>query len=204
MVAREVRGASDAVVRARCAFVALAASLAGVALQLCQPMLWDGMVYAGGLLAGIAGLWLAWLLPRHAGTAWVWAALAGAAIGAGLAGARASVYAAGALDPALEGHDLQLVGVVSQLPQRGEAGTRFRFAVESARWADPSRTGSPAVPERIALGWYVENGGLWNDAPAASAPELLPASPVHAGERWRLTVRLKAPHGHRNPHGFEH
>jgi competence protein ComEC len=25
----------------------------------------------------------------------------------------------------------------------------------------------------------------------------------HAGERWRLTVRLKAPHGNRNPHGFD-
>ncbi|MBS74385.1 DNA internalization-related competence protein ComEC/Rec2 [Variovorax sp.] len=203
MVAKGVRDASDAVVRARCAFVALAAALAGVALQLRQPVLWDGMVYAGGLLAGIAGLWSAWRLPRHARTAWVCAALAGAAIGAGLAGARATVYAAGALDPALEGRDLQLVGVVSQMPQRGDAGTRFRFAVESARWADPAVAGSPAVPDRIALGWYAEGSSLWNGAADASAPDLLPESPVHAGERWRLTVRLKAPHGHRNPHGFD-
>ncbi len=203
MVAKGVRDASDAVARARCAFVALAAALAGVALQLRQPVLWDGMVYAGGLLAGIAGLWSAWRLPRHARTAWVCAALAGAAIGMGLAGARAVVYAAGALDPALEGRDLQLVGVVSQMPQRGDAGTRFRFAVESARWADPVVAGSPAVPDRIALGWYAEGGSLWNGAADALAPDLLPESPVHAGERWRLTVRLKAPHGHRNPHGFD-
>ncbi len=27
---------------------------------------------------------------------------------------------------------------------------------------------------------------------------------MHAGERWRLTVRLKAPHGARNPHGFDY
>ncbi|MBS0508547.1 MAG: DNA internalization-related competence protein ComEC/Rec2, partial [Proteobacteria bacterium] len=27
---------------------------------------------------------------------------------------------------------------------------------------------------------------------------------VHAGERWRLTVRLKTPHGGRNPHGFDY
>ena len=26
---------------------------------------------------------------------------------------------------------------------------------------------------------------------------------VHAGERWRMTVRLKAPHGNLNPHGFD-
>ncbi|MFS2056405.1 DUF4131 domain-containing protein, partial [Variovorax sp. CT11-76] len=59
------------------------------------------------------------------------------------------------------------------------------------------------VPDRIALGWYAEGSSLWNGAADASAPDLLPESPVHAGERWRLTVRLKAPHGHRNPHGFD-
>ena len=106
MVAKGERGASDAVLRARCAFVALAAALAGVALQLRQPQLWDGMVYAGGLVAGIAGLRVAWRVPRRAWIAWTCAALAGAAIGAGLAGARATVYAAGALDPALEGLSL--------------------------------------------------------------------------------------------------
>ncbi len=31
----------------------------------------------------------------------------------------------------------------------------------------------------------------------------LPAD-VQAGERWHMTVRLKAPHGSRNPHGFDY
>ena len=30
------------------------------------------------------------------------------------------------------------------------------------------------------------------------------ASPVHPGERWRFTVRLRRPHGHVNPHGFDY
>jgi competence protein ComEC len=32
---------------------------------------------------------------------------------------------------------------------------------------------------------------------AASRP------PLHAGERWRFTVRLKIPYGTHNPHGFD-
>jgi competence protein ComEC len=28
--------------------------------------------------------------------------------------------------------------------------------------------------------------------------------PLHAGERWRFTVRLKRPHGNVNPHGFDY
>lgn len=28
--------------------------------------------------------------------------------------------------------------------------------------------------------------------------------PVRAGERWRLTVRLRRPHGTANPHGFDY
>src|SRR6218665_58311 len=37
-------------------------------------------------------------------------------------------------------------------------------------------------------------GGGWGGGRAA----------VRAGERWALTVRLKAPHGMRNPHGFDY
>ena len=27
---------------------------------------------------------------------------------------------------------------------------------------------------------------------------------MHPGERWLLTVRLRRPHGHLNPHGFDY
>ncbi|MEJ7688036.1 MAG: DNA internalization-related competence protein ComEC/Rec2 [Variovorax sp.] len=131
----------------------------------------------------------------------------GAMAGCGLAGWRAVAYARDALPPALEGQDLQLVGVVSQMTQPDDGAVRFRFDVESARYAREGIAGTPRVPARISLGWYADNGSLWGRAPGDDAPKLhVPAAPapVHAGERWRMTVRLKAPHGNRNPHGFDH
>lgn len=126
--------------------------------------------------------------------------------GAGLAGWRAAAYAGDALAPELEGRDLQVVGVVAQMPQRGDGALRFQLDVESARWAGAKEGSLPRVPSRIALGWYADNTSLWGRAPdeplrtdAVGAP-----GPVHAGERWRMTVRLKAPHGNLNPHGFDH
>ncbi|RYH67977.1 MAG: ComEC family competence protein [Alcaligenaceae bacterium] len=133
------------------------------------------------------------------------ALLLGACIGGGLAGARAVAYADSALAPAIEGRDVQVVGVVAQMPQHSEGGTRFRLDVESARWADRSADAEPVVPPRIGLGWYAANTGLWGRAPDDSVRSDASAAPgpLHAGERWRLTVRLKAPHGNLNPNGFD-
>jgi competence protein ComEC len=132
--------------------------------------------------------------------------LLGAMAGAGLAGWRAAAYAGDALAPALEGRDLQVVGIVSQMPQRGDGTVRFLFDVESARWAGGNDRGMPRVPPRIALGWYADNTSLWGRAAddAIRADPTSAPGPVQAGERWRLTVRLKAPHGNLNPHGFDH
>jgi len=184
-------------------FALMGGSLAGVALQLQQAQLWRGWVYAVLLCSGLAALacvrWLAGRGSKGAATA---AALAcGLLLGGGQAGGRAALHAQGVLDPALEGVDLQVVGVVSRMPQHGGTGTRFLFDVESARWADgrdvrDTRDGpSPKVPARLTLGWYADRGA---DASAADAGRA-----VHAGERWRLAVRLKAPHGSLNPHGFD-
>ncbi|MDP9933327.1 DNA internalization-related competence protein ComEC/Rec2 [Variovorax paradoxus] len=197
------------------AFVALGGTLLGAALQLQQARLWSAGAYAALFLAGLAGLAVLsgrWR-PRFRGhRAWrmlAWlpmiAALAcGTFAGSGLAGWRAAAYANGALDPALEGRDLQVVGVVAQMPQRNEGGTRFRLDVESARWADESRAPPSRVPARVALGWYRDDTSLWGRAPEGRAEAGRDAAaPLHAGERWRLTVRLKAPHGNLNPHGFD-
>ncbi|KQX33454.1 DNA internalization-related competence protein ComEC/Rec2 [Variovorax sp. Root434] len=181
-------------------FAALCGSLLGAVLQLQQAGLWRAWVYAGLLLVAGAGLW--W--RRLSGRGLLMASLVcGAMAGAGLAGWRAAVYASGALDPALEGRDLQVTGVVSEMPQRSEGGTRFRLDVESAGWADPGEEGRPTVPDRIALGWYSEGSGLWDRASEGRTPSASTVGSLHAGERWRLTVRLKAPHGNRNPHGFD-
>ncbi len=112
---------------------------------------------------------------------------AGAAFGfawaAGLATMRMNEW----LPPELEGRDLIVTGVVASLPQTFERGVRFHFDVEGAP-ADAAH-----FPARLALAWYT-------DASAGTATELA----VHAGERWRFTVRLKRPHGSANPHGFDY
>jgi competence protein ComEC len=182
------------------AFAALGGSLAGAALQLHQPTLWRAGAYAALLFAGVAGLWWRRAFVRLLLLA---ALVCGAMAGAGLAGWRAVAYAGDALDPSLEGRDLQVTGVVSQMPQRNETGTRFHLDVEFARWADARNDAPPLVPSRIALGWYGENTGLWGHAMEGRATSSAAVGALHAGERWQLTVRLRAPHGNLNPHGFD-
>ncbi|MES2841438.1 MAG: DNA internalization-related competence protein ComEC/Rec2 [Pseudomonadota bacterium] len=166
----------------------------GVALQLQQPVLWPVWGYALVLCAGMALT----LGTRRPAVAWgvALAVLAGSLIGFGLTGARATHFASHALDPALQGTDIELTGRVASLPQRMAQGERFEFVVEAA-----TRAGEPVqVPERIQLGWY---SGF---SPAAEEPlwELARQGPaVHAGDRWRFTVRLRSPHGLSNPHGFD-
>lgn len=125
--------------------------------------------------------------------------LSAAAFSYAVVGLRATAYQGHQLASELEGKDISVTGVVVAMPQRHEAGLRFRLDVESARDA----SGPVALPPRIDLGWYSgvfggESGG------AASMFELhrQPAE-VSAGERWQMTVRLKAPHGGSNPFGFD-
>lgn len=91
------------------------------------------------------------------------------------------------LSHALEGRDVDLIGVIAGLPQRVERGRRFDLAVEQA---------PPGVPQRIALTWYDDRGA---DLPT---PHVAPN--LQAGSRWQLRVRLKRPHGNMNPHGFDY
>ena len=108
-----------------------------------------------------------------------------AALGFAWAAVLAHGRLADRLDPALEGRDILVSGVVAGLPQAFERGVRFDFDVESPE------TG---VPRLVSLAAY---GGF---APEDSADPL----PVRAGERWRFTVRLRRPHGGVNPHGFDY
>ncbi len=85
------------------------------------------------------------------------------------------------LDPALEGRELAVLGVVGGLPASGERSTRFEFEVEAA----PVR-----LPRKLLLSWYGNPDEERID--------------VHPGERWQLTVRLRRPHGTVNPHGFDY
>ena len=162
----------------------LLGALAGPAWQLQQPQLWPVLVYAV-FLAVAPVLWS--FLAINRGALWwrgVLLALSAGALAFGVCGLRAAHFAAQALPPALEGRDIVVTGVVAAMPQRNALGLRFRLRIASAQLA-----GAPVrLPAQAMLGWY---GG---DA----VPEL------RAGERWQMTVRLKAPHGNLNPHGFDH
>jgi len=167
--------------------------LGGIALQLQQAALWPAAHYAGA--CALAALLAATAWRARRGPAFVALVVAAALAGAGSTGLRAHARLAQMLDPALEGVDLLLTGVVASLPQVGPAGTRFVFEVESAQRAGRELVVPSAVPARIALGWYR------NDRDEAWLAE--PRDDLRAGQRWRLPVRLKRPHGAMNPHGFD-
>ncbi len=194
-------------VRGLVVFAAMAGSVAGAALQMQQAALWPGPVYAGLVVGAFAGGLVLRRLRRIRTVFLLMAMLLGAMASAGLTGWRATAYAEEVLPAALEGRDVLVSGVVAGMPQRGEGAVRFTLEVESARWVDSSSEDlPPRVPPRIALGWYAEGTGLWGRA-SENAIEASPSSapgPLHPGDRWRLAVRLKAPHGQLNPHGYDH
>ena len=170
--------------------------VAGIALQLQQAVLDPAWVYACCVLLGPVGYALA--AHKRRVTWWHQAAvgLAAAGFAWGLTGLRAVVFVSQALSPALEGRDLLVTGVVADMPQQTESGIRFRLAVEDARdGIEPVR-----LPRLIDLGWY---SSAFNAR--AEVPELQGApADLRAGQRWRMQLRLKAPHGSVNPHGFDY
>ena len=106
--------------------------VAGVALQLQQASLWSGECYpligAAALAALLVTRRLGWRVAAGAG-----AAIALAAAGFAYAGWRADTRLADALAPEWEGCDVELVGVIDDMPQVAEDGEHFAFVVESAR-----------------------------------------------------------------------
>ena len=82
-----------------------------------------------------------------------------------------------------QGTDIEIVGVVAELPRLRERGLSFAFDVERVL------TPSAHVPQHVLLSTYES--------------EQDEALIVHAGERWQLSVRLKQPHGTSNPYAFD-
>ena len=145
---------------------------------------------AGLLPAAFATLLALRLLPvrwRAARVACL--VVSGALAGVGAAAWRAEARLADALPLAWEGEDVELTGVIAGLPQVMAGGTRFVFEVEKVR------TPQAVVPALLALTWYAER--------AKGDGEALPAPRLAAGERRRITVRLKRPRGLANPHAFD-
>ena len=168
--------------------------IAGTALQLQQAALWLDAVNLAGFLTS-ASVLVTFLLCRHrlklplflqcllllvisAATAFLCCAF------------RAQVFLEKQIAPRLEGQVLQVVGQVSAMPQRMQENIRFRFAVQSAQLASGELV---ELPPQVMLGWYV------NTLSNSPTP-----TDLQAGDLWRFSVKLKAPHGHINPHGFDY
>jgi competence protein ComEC len=199
--------------------------LLGCAVQLQQAQLWSGQFYICFWLvvhvstAMAAIKYRASLLrPASIRMATVRAVLlicVAATTGFATTGLRAVAFAAHALAPDLEGMNLLVTGVVSAMPQRSEAGLRFKLNVETAfqmdasstsgRLDEPARVRHPQeLPPTVYLSWYRQNQRNEELADDASAILQPGAADLHAGERWQMTVRLKAPHGNANPYGFDY
>ncbi|HEY4037556.1 MAG TPA: DNA internalization-related competence protein ComEC/Rec2, partial [Burkholderiaceae bacterium] len=78
-----------------------------------------------------------------------------------------------------EGREVQVTGIVAGLPTQIERGIRFAFEVEAV---EPLQV---HVPHWIGLSWYQNPDG------------------VRPAQRWRMTVKLRRPHGTFNPAGFD-
>ncbi len=154
------------------------------------------------ILSFACGVLFLQLQPELPGSGWFWLAgcllvlplrkrfltlPAAFAIGFCWALGMAQLKLAERLSPELEGRDIEVVGVVASLPATGERSLRFEFEPESAQ---------VKLPGRILLSWY--RSPFHEEQPA------ILAAPVHPGERWRFTVRLRRPHGNFNPHGFDY
>ncbi|MEO6291210.1 MAG: DNA internalization-related competence protein ComEC/Rec2 [Burkholderiaceae bacterium] len=219
----------------------------GSALQLVQPELYKPSVYL--LISAVAGVLIVFIaiksivnrkrrqVAKQPSNLWrlMVAGVFGVAVAAlafGLTGWRAVAYSSQTLQAALEGKDVQVVGIVAAMPQESDAGLRFRLEVESAHvWAqnDIDRDAAAAtvdaakvatlpvaLPPLIDLSWY---GGVFSGSNSAQKSTQkstdsvigdpafeLQRQPAHLlpGERWQMTVRLKAPHGNNNPDGFDY
>lgn len=82
-----------------------------------------------------------------------------------------------------QGRNIEVVGVVAEMPRQHEHGLGFQLDVEKIL------TANAYVPSKILLSTYNHSDDTNLD--------------LHAGERWQLTVRLKRPHGASNPHNFD-
>ncbi|MEP6941669.1 MAG: DNA internalization-related competence protein ComEC/Rec2 [Betaproteobacteria bacterium] len=176
----------------RCALLGFALGVVALQQQAMLPPSWLAFIGIGAAAAALIATWPAGrddaLSDRSCALACAIALCSAALAGFGYAAWRADVRMTDELPSAWEGRDIAVVGIIDELPQPVDRGTRFRFDVERVE------TPQARVPSTLSLAWY---------APLArdGAVEAVPA--LHAGERWRLVVRLKRPHGTVNPSGFD-
>lgn len=176
------------------------AGVSGVALQLQQAQLYEAAVYMAALV--LSGLLLAGVMRLACG-AWHWLALPLVMAGCWGWSGWLAVQRLPTLPAELQGRDFDVQGVVTNMPQRGAQSLRFVLSLE--QFAVVPKQGVPGLPagfvmpERLSLSWYPGRSAL----DSAEEQELI-VPDVHVGQRWRMRVRLKTPHGQLNPSGFDY
>lgn len=100
-----------------------------------------------------------------------------------------------ALPMAWERQEVEIVGVVADVPEVNHTRERFRFDVERVLTPDA------IIPTHIGLNLY-KNTYSYNGDHYVNNEQAIEQQ-FNAGERWQLSVKLKRPHGTLNPHGFD-
>lgn len=80
------------------------------------------------------------------------------------------------------GQSIPIEGEVIGLPQHNDRSVRFDFLIAHSQTDNPQLNNI----KKIRLNWYT------------------PKQPIKAGQYWRLTVKLKKPHGTYNPDSFDY
>jgi competence protein ComEC len=154
-------------IRPLLAVALLSGVLAVQACALLPPSWLDGLLALVGIVA--------WRHPRLR-------PIAAAALGFAWCAWRADIALEARLPAELEGRDLDVVGVVDELPLERPEATRATLRIERA-----SLDGVDiALRGRMRVAWY--------DAPPGA---------LEACSRWHLRVRAKRPRGLVNPGGFD-
>jgi competence protein ComEC len=110
----------------------------------------------------------------------------------------------------LEGVEVQVVGVIADLPEQDEKRVRFDFILEkSIEHSKIPFALSPSATLRRALSKGARDFGMLTNAGQPFPAKLrlswyYPEQPIKAGQHWLFTVKLKRVHGTMNPGGFDY
>lgn len=149
-----------------------------------------------GLVVEWGGRWrrgrLGTVAPRARVALLLGAAWLGASLGHDTTGARTVKRLAGRVPETLQGQVMVAEGTLVGLARRSAQGQQMAMVIE--RLSDAHGQGV-SWRGTVALVW-------WQGVP--TTPAEAGGQPVwEAGQRWRMAVRLRRPHGPLNPYGFD-
>lgn len=153
-------------------------------------------VIAVSFFPGLPSSNLLWLLPISAAGfyyfRWRWPIALLMGLGWGIFAGHQLL--ATQLDEDLMGKDLQVIGVITDLPEQNHQRLRFALNLRSVMNMRGEPLDVNAFPHKIQLSWYSGYGNK----------KLRDFPTLTVGELWQFKVRLKRPRGFSNPAGFDY